>query len=73
MTVATGRLHIDWTRCDGRGLCVELLPEILDGDGWGYPVPRDGQRSPSVAAPLQRHARRAVRDCPRRALTLDPP
>ena len=24
----TLRLHIDWTRCDGRGLCTELLPEL---------------------------------------------
>ena len=24
------RLHIDWTRCEGRGSCVELLPEVLD-------------------------------------------
>ena len=24
------RLHIDWTRCDGRGLCAELLPGVSD-------------------------------------------
>ncbi|MFJ6416053.1 ferredoxin [Paeniglutamicibacter sp. NPDC091659] len=30
-------LHIDWTRCDGRGLCVEVLPEVFDRDDWGYP------------------------------------
>jgi len=28
-------LHIDWTSCDGRGLCVELLPGVLDRDDWG--------------------------------------
>lgn len=32
------RLHIDWTACDGRGLCVELLPEALTRDDWGYPL-----------------------------------
>ncbi|MCU1527059.1 MAG: hypothetical protein JWP75_822, partial [Frondihabitans sp.] len=21
------QLHIDWTLCDGRGLCTEILPE----------------------------------------------
>jgi ferredoxin len=34
------RLHIDWTACDGRGLCAELLPELLLSDDWGYPVAR---------------------------------
>ncbi len=32
---------IDWTTCDGRGLCTELPPELLDRDDWGYPVPRE--------------------------------
>ena len=40
------RLHIDWTACDGRGLCAELLPELLAEDDWGYPVPRDGMTEP---------------------------
>ncbi|MEJ5914368.1 ferredoxin [Pseudokineococcus sp. 1T1Z-3] len=31
-------LHVDWTACDGRGLCAELLPEVLAADPWGYPV-----------------------------------
>lgn len=30
-------LHIDWTKCDGRGLCTELLPTVLGRDDWGYP------------------------------------
>jgi hypothetical protein len=32
------RLHIDWTKCDGRGLCTELLPDLLGRDGCGQPV-----------------------------------
>ena len=40
------RLHIDWTRCDGRGLCTELLPGVLGRDDWGYPLARDGSREP---------------------------
>jgi ferredoxin len=32
-------LTIDWTACDGRGWCVELLPELLTQDRWGYPIP----------------------------------
>jgi ferredoxin len=69
----TARLHIDWTRCDGRGLCTELLPELLDRDPWGYPLPRAGGRDPEVPAALREHADTAVRDCPRLALTLHGP
>jgi ferredoxin len=66
----TARLHVDWTACDGRGLCVELLPELLDRDGWGYPLPRDGSREPAVPDGLAGHARRAVAACPLLALRL---
>jgi ferredoxin len=71
-TETATRLHIDWTACAGRGLCTELLPELLDRDEWGYPLPRDGSREPSVPAMLGRHARRAVDQCPRLALRLLP-
>jgi ferredoxin len=64
------RLHIDWTACDGRGLCTELLPELLDRDPWGYPLPRDGSRDPAVPASLAGHADRAVAYCPRLALRV---
>ena len=68
MTTGTrARLHIDWTACDGRGLCAELLPELLDRDEWGYPVPRAGL---AVPPDLAEHARLAVRRCPVLALRL---
>jgi ferredoxin len=49
---------------------VELLPELLGRDEWGYPVPRDGSREPVVPAPLTKHAERAVGACPVLALRL---
>jgi ferredoxin len=66
------RLHIDWTRCDGRGLCAELLPELLDRDEWGYPLPlQAGDRSNVVVPPhLIEAAESAVRVCPLLALKL---
>ena len=64
------RLHVDWTACVGRGLCAELLPEMLDRDEWGYPLARDGTPEPAVPAPLLGHARRAVSACPKLALNL---
>jgi len=65
------RLHIDWTICDGRGLCAELLPEVLTEDDWGYPLARDG-RGNDVRIPenLRAYAERAVTQCPRLALRL---
>ena len=67
------RLHIDWTACDGRGLCVELLPELLDRDQWGFPRARDGAREPGIPPGLHAHAERAVASCPMLALRLLPP
>lgn len=64
------RLHIDWTACDGRGLCTELLPELLDRDEWGYPVPRQPIRDPVIPPHLRAYAERAVASCPMVALRL---
>jgi ferredoxin len=84
MLAATGRpaarthpadpvLHIDWTACDGRGLCTELLPELLQRDDWGYPRAHgDGSNIP-VPAPLAKSAAAAVTLCPRQALQLREP
>lgn len=66
----TTRLHVDWTRCDARGGCQELLPELLDADPWGYPRARSGERDPAVPGRLREHVERAVADCPRLALRL---
>ncbi|MGX6603003.1 ferredoxin [Micromonosporaceae bacterium Da 78-11] len=51
--------------CDGRGLCVELLPELIVEDDWGFPV-LDGNVPPA----LEPNARRAVDRCPALALRL---
>ncbi len=67
------RLHVNWTRCDGRGLCTELLPELLDRDDWGYPLARDGTTEPRISRHLTDDAHTAVRLCPRLALTLRSP
>ena len=31
-------LHINRIACDGRGLCAELLPDLISTDPWGYPL-----------------------------------
>ena len=60
------RLRVDWPACQGRGLCHELLPEVVDLDEWGYPVVTG-----AVPDDLRSDARAAVRACPRLALRLE--
>ena len=59
------QLRVDWPACKARGLCFELLPEIVSLDDWGYPVVH-GEVSPQLVAA----ARAAVRACPTLALRL---
>ncbi len=59
-------LTIDRIRCDGRGLCAEILPEMIRLDDWGYPIFAPGP----VPAQLLPLAQRAVDSCPVLALTL---
>ena len=33
-------LRVDWPACEARGLCHEVLPELVDLDEWGYPIVR---------------------------------
>jgi ferredoxin len=57
-------LTIDWTRCDGHGLCAALLPKAISRDDWGYPV-IDGV---SLAAESPTAVNRAIACCPALAL-----
>ncbi|MFL1378004.1 MULTISPECIES: ferredoxin [unclassified Nocardiopsis] len=60
------RLSIDWSRCDGHGLCAELLPDLIRLDANGYP------EDPDLPVPAFREAEadRAVRMCPALALRV---
>jgi ferredoxin len=64
--VTVARLRVDYIRCDGRGMCAELLPELVTLDEWGYPTLRDTD----VPQALLREAAEAVRICPLLALRL---
>ena len=62
-------LDVDRIRCDGHGLCAELLPELISLDDWGYPI----VTKRPVPDHLAQLARRAVDDCPVLALRLARP
>ena len=59
-------LEIDWTRCDGHGLCADLVPDRIVMDEWGFPLIR---RTTVNDAELI-DTRRAVSMCPALALRL---
>lgn len=61
------RLAVDPIRCDGRGLCAELVPERITLDDWGFPIIDPSSLSRSEL----REAKRAVRLCPVLALRIE--
>ncbi|MFF5209391.1 NADH-ubiquinone oxidoreductase-F iron-sulfur binding region domain-containing protein [Streptosporangium sp. NPDC000396] len=61
------RLAVDWTRCQGHGLCAKLAPDLVQLDEHGYPI----FIGETVPPQLQRLARRAVEMCPALALRLN--
>ena len=61
------RLRVDPIACDGRGLCAEILPELITLDDWGFPIIRDID----VPEELLGEASEAVRVCPMLALRLE--
>ena len=60
------RIEVDPIACDAHGLCVELLPELITLDEWGYPLIEGGEIPPG----LESLARRAASTCPTLALRL---
>ena len=67
ISTVTLRLRVNPVACDGFGYCAELLPEIVEIDEWGYPV----LATDPIPPHLLELARRAVRECPRRALFIE--
>jgi ferredoxin len=63
----TSMITINPVACEAYGYCAELLPELVTLDEWGYPVV-EGR---PVPAHLIQLARRAAKECPRRAFLLE--
>ena len=75
MTAGSGRdahparpaLRVDPIACAGRGLCAELLPELITLDDWGFPMIADC----GIPFYLVVDAQITVRACPLLALRLE--
>jgi NADH:ubiquinone oxidoreductase subunit F (NADH-binding)/ferredoxin len=66
-TANAKQLMVDWSRCEGHGLCAHLMPELIHLDSSGYPV-----ILPIPVPPwLEKDAQHAVQMCPALALRLD--
>jgi ferredoxin len=63
------QLAVNPVACAGHGLCIELLPELISADPWGFPVISPGP----VPDELLALAHRAVNSCPTLALLLKRP
>jgi ferredoxin len=60
-------LHIDADRCTGHGRCYALAPALFEPDDEGHgSLLHDGEVPPGH----DDEARRAVNNCPERAITL---
>jgi ferredoxin len=64
---AGARLRVDFIACDGRGLCAEVVPELITLDDWGFPVVGAGEVPPW----LRHEVDEAIRLCPKLALRID--
>jgi ferredoxin len=64
--VSRDALRVNPIACDGHGLCAELFPERVTLDEWGFPV----VDPTPIPKSLERHAKRAVAECPVLALSL---
>jgi ferredoxin len=62
-------LKVNPVACQAHGMCIELLPELISADPWGYPLIAPGP-VPEELLPL---AQRAVNTCPTLALLLMAP
>jgi ferredoxin len=59
-------LAVNPIACQAHGVCIELLPERISADPWGYPVLAPGPVPPDLLSLAQR----AVNSCPTLALRL---
>jgi ferredoxin len=62
------KVHIDAGRCQGHGRCYDLAPEIFGEDDEGYGTVLGDGVVPDAG---EQEARRAVANCPERAITVE--
>jgi ferredoxin len=62
------KVVIDGTACTGHGRCYDLAPDVFEADERGAGVVKLAEVPPA----LEGQARTAERNCPERAIRIDP-
>ncbi len=71
MTEQAAVLVLNPVLCDGRGLCHDAAPDLIELDEWGYPLlPGGGLRAPLTRA-QRKSAEAATHACPVLALHIE--
>jgi ferredoxin len=65
--VMSVRIRVNPIACDAHGLCVELVPELIRLDDWGYPIVDESEVPPELVG----LARMAADRCPTLALVVE--
>jgi len=60
------KVSVDPERCQGHARCWEICPDVFSLDEEGHADVVDAEVPPA----LEDHVRRAVRNCPERAIAL---
>ncbi|WP_328581948.1 NADH-ubiquinone oxidoreductase-F iron-sulfur binding region domain-containing protein [Streptomyces sp. NBC_00370] len=63
------KIAVDWTLCQGHGLCADIIPELIRLGPDGFPALADAD----IPMHLRGRAQRAVRRCPALALRIEQP
>ena len=71
MTEPVATLVLNPILCDGRGLCHDAAPDLIELDEWGFPLlPGGGLRAPITRA-QRKSAEAATHACPVLALHIE--
>jgi ferredoxin len=71
MTAPSSTLVLNPILCDGRGMCHDAAPDLIELDEWGFPLlPGGGLRAPVNRAD-RRAAEAATHACPVLALHIE--
>jgi ferredoxin len=71
MTEPVATLVLNPILCDGRGLCHDAAPDLIELDEWGFPLlPGGGLRAPLTRA-QRKSAEAATHACPVLALHIE--
>lgn len=71
MTEPVAVLVLNPILCDGRGLCHDAAPDLIELDEWGYPLLPGGGLRAAITRADRKAAEAATHACPLLALHIE--